>query len=120
MAISLAPRAGRSPLLHDATLAEAVRKGRLTPPSLVTAEAPPRAQVTGCGEVRTAPFAIDAVRSGSPHPARYVHWNPVKHGRVRLVADWPHSSFQVQAFKRRGIYPEDWGGENVPNIAAGE
>jgi putative transposase len=48
----------------------------------------------------------------------YVHWNPVKHGWVRRVADWPHSSFH--AFRRRGIYPEDWGAENVPNIAAGE
>jgi putative transposase len=48
----------------------------------------------------------------------YVHWNPVKHGWVRRVADWPHSSFH--AFRRRGIYPEDWGGENVPTLAAGE
>jgi putative transposase len=23
----------------------------------------------------------------------YFHWNPVKHGWVRQVADWPHSSF---------------------------
>jgi REP-associated tyrosine transposase len=28
----------------------------------------------------------------------YVHWNPVKHGWVRRVADWPHSSFH--AFRR--------------------
>jgi putative transposase len=48
----------------------------------------------------------------------YVHWNPVKHGWVRRVADWPHSSFH--AFRQRGIYPEDWGGENVPTFAAGE
>ena len=46
----------------------------------------------------------------------YVHWNPVKHGWVRRVADWPHSSFH--AFRRRGIYPE--GGENVPSLAAGQ
>jgi putative transposase len=48
----------------------------------------------------------------------YVHWNPVKHGWVPRVASWPHSSFH--GFKRRGIYPEDWGGANVPSIAAGE
>ena len=48
----------------------------------------------------------------------YVHWNPIQHGWVLRVADWPHSSFQ--ALERRAIYPEDWGGENVPNIAAGE
>jgi putative transposase len=39
----------------------------------------------------------------------YVHWSPVRHGWVRRVADWPHSSFH--AFRRRGIYPEDWGGK---------
>ena len=47
----------------------------------------------------------------------YVHWNSVRHGWVRRVADWPHSSFH--AFRRRGIYPEDWG-ETVPSLAAGE
>jgi putative transposase len=40
--------------------------------------------------------------------ADYIHWNPVKHGWVNRVADWPHSSFQ--AYVQRGIYPEDWGG----------
>jgi putative transposase len=48
----------------------------------------------------------------------YVHWNPVRHGWVRRLSDWPHSS--VHAFTRREIYPEDWGGENVPSLAAGE
>jgi len=48
----------------------------------------------------------------------YIHWNPVRHGWVRRVSDWPHSSFH--AFRRRGIDPEDWGGENVPSLAAGE
>lgn len=23
----------------------------------------------------------------------YVHWNPVKHGHVQRVMDWPYSSF---------------------------
>ena len=35
------PRAGRSPLLADATLAEAVRKGWITPPVLPAQEEPP-------------------------------------------------------------------------------
>ena len=48
----------------------------------------------------------------------HVHWNPVRHGWVRRVSDWLHSSFHV--FRRRGIYPEDWGGENAPSLAAGE
>ncbi|AFU99223.1 REP-associated tyrosine transposase [Simiduia agarivorans] len=38
----------------------------------------------------------------------YVHMNPVKHGLVEHVRDWPHSSFH--AWVERGRYPEDWGG----------
>jgi putative transposase len=40
--------------------------------------------------------------------ADYIHWNPVKHGWVRRVADWPHSSFHK--YVQSGIYPTDWGG----------
>jgi len=39
------PREGRSPLLADAQLAEAVRQGWITPPTLVAAEPPGRAPV---------------------------------------------------------------------------
>ena len=39
----------------------------------------------------------------------YIHVNPVKHGLVRRVRDWPHSSFH--RYVREGIYPEDWAGE---------
>ena len=38
--------------------------------------------------------------------ADYIHWNPVKHGWVCRVADWPHSSFHE--YVKRGIYPADW------------
>ena len=38
-----APRAGRSPLLHDASLAQAVREGWLTPPSVSRSAPPPQA-----------------------------------------------------------------------------
>jgi putative transposase len=38
--------------------------------------------------------------------ADYIHFNPVKHGHVRRVADWPFSSFHRMV--RLGIYPEDW------------
>jgi putative transposase len=37
----------------------------------------------------------------------YIHWNPVKHGYVRKVADWPHSSFH--RFVEQGVYPMNWG-----------
>lgn len=39
----------------------------------------------------------------------YVHFNPVKHGLVSRVRDWPHSSFHL--FVRQGILPEDWAGD---------
>ena len=48
----------------------------------------------------------------------YLHWNPVKHGWVRGVVDWPHSSFH--RYVRRGVYPRDWGGGALLNIEGGE
>jgi putative transposase len=39
----------------------------------------------------------------------YVHFNPVKHGLVARVSDWPYSSFH--SYVRRGLLPEDWGGD---------
>jgi antitoxin (DNA-binding transcriptional repressor) of toxin-antitoxin stability system len=36
------PRQGRSPFVADAMLAEAVREGLITPPTLPTADLPPR------------------------------------------------------------------------------
>ncbi|MCP3465385.1 transposase [Bradyrhizobium sp. CCGUVB23] len=38
----------------------------------------------------------------------YVHINPVKHGLVTRVRDWPYSSFHRMV--KLGIYPEDWAG----------
>jgi putative transposase len=39
----------------------------------------------------------------------YVHFNPVKHGQVTRVADWPHSSFH--RYVERGLLSADWGGD---------
>jgi putative transposase len=39
----------------------------------------------------------------------YIHYNPVKHGLVSRVSDWPHSSFH--RYVERGILPADWGGD---------
>lgn len=47
----------------------------------------------------------------------YIHFNPVKHGYVSQVKDWPFSSFHQ--FVRDGLLPEDWGG-NVELAVAGE
>jgi putative transposase len=41
----------------------------------------------------------------------YIHYNPVKHGLVKNVADWPWSSFH--RYVRLGFYDPDWGGENA-------
>ncbi|MCP5241810.1 REP-associated tyrosine transposase [Nitrosomonas sp.] len=43
----------------------------------------------------------------------YIHWNPVKHGWVEKVRDWPYSSFH--RYVKQGVYPEDWG-----NVIHGE
>ena len=39
----------------------------------------------------------------------YIRFNPVKHGRVTRVVDWPHSSFH--RFVERGLLAADWGGD---------
>jgi putative transposase len=39
----------------------------------------------------------------------YIHINPVKHGHVTRVRDWPHSSFHRMV--KLGVYPEDWAGD---------
>jgi putative transposase len=39
----------------------------------------------------------------------YCYINPVKHGLVTRVRDWPHSSFHRDV--RAGIFPEDWAGD---------
>ncbi|HLA84396.1 MAG TPA: transposase [Thermoguttaceae bacterium] len=40
----------------------------------------------------------------------YLHYNPVKHGLVGRVQDYPWSTFH--RFVRLGEYDTDWGGEN--------
>jgi putative transposase len=39
----------------------------------------------------------------------YIHINPVKHGLVAQVGDWPYSSFHRMV--KLGVYPEDWAGD---------
>lgn len=38
----------------------------------------------------------------------YIHFNPVKHGLVAEVAQWPYSSFQRAV--KTGFYPTTWAG----------
>jgi putative transposase len=37
----------------------------------------------------------------------YVHFNPVRHGYVRSVAEWKYSTFHRHV--KAGLYPADWG-----------
>jgi putative transposase len=39
----------------------------------------------------------------------YIHFNPVKHGHVMRVCDWPYSSFH--RFVEQGLLVPDWGGD---------
>jgi putative transposase len=48
----------------------------------------------------------------------YIHWNPVKHGWVTRVMDWPHSSFHDGV--KRGLFPPDWAGEPADMGDVGE
>jgi len=48
----------------------------------------------------------------------YVHYNPVKHGYVERVGDWPHSTFH--RYVARGIYPPNWAGVHESELEAGE
>jgi putative transposase len=45
----------------------------------------------------------------------YVHINPVKHGLVSRVQDWPYSTFHLLA--KDGTYPVDWGGDVASELA---
>lgn len=48
----------------------------------------------------------------------YCYINPVKHGLVKAVVDWPYSSFHRDV--KRGIYPSDWAGDTQDNGGYGE
>ena len=45
----------------------------------------------------------------------YIHWNPVKHGCVARVMDWPYSSFHRHV--NQGLYPLDWASGDDANDA---
>jgi putative transposase len=49
----------------------------------------------------------------------YIHFNPLKHGLVSRVRDWPYSSFHRYA--RQGLVPCDWAGDvDEPGMNFGE
>jgi len=57
-------------------------------------------------------FWEHAVRdeAGYAMHVNYIPYNPVKHGQVERVIEWPYSSFH--RFVRKGVYAEKvWGGD---------
>lgn len=48
----------------------------------------------------------------------YIHYNPVRHGLVKRVGDWPYSSFH--RYVEQGILPADWAGGGDRDGAFGE
>lgn len=64
-------------------------------------------------------FWEHTIRSEQDYAAHvdYIHINPMKHGCVECVADWPYSSFH--RYVAAGIYPVDWAAD-TGNLNAGE
>ncbi|MCC6923168.1 MAG: transposase [Nitrosomonas sp.] len=53
------------------------------------------------------------------HHIDYIHANPLKHGYVKRVIDWPYSTFH--RYVASGQYPADWAGvADYPDLSAGE
>jgi putative transposase len=48
----------------------------------------------------------------------YVHINPVKHGLVKCVADWPYSTFHRMVAE--GMYPVSWAGGSERELGYGD
>jgi putative transposase len=44
----------------------------------------------------------------------YIHYNPIKHGLVDDVHDWPHSSFHH--FVQRGLICENWASSGLRGV----
>lgn len=51
----------------------------------------------------------------------YIHWNPLKHGLVDQISDWPYSTFH--RFVNDGVYLKNWcgsGGTELNDAKFGE
>ncbi|MDF3829195.1 MULTISPECIES: REP-associated tyrosine transposase [unclassified Pseudocitrobacter] len=64
-----------------------------------------------CGAVWQPRFWEHAIRDEEDYRRHvdYIYINPVKHGWVKRVQDWPFSSFHRDV--REGIYPAGWAGD---------
>jgi len=65
-------------------------------------------------------FWEHAIRDDADYAAHvdYCHINPVKHGYVQCVAEWPYSTFH--RYVERGVYPLNWASGAESNMDAGE
>lgn len=48
----------------------------------------------------------------------YILYNPVKHGLVSQVSEWPYSSFH--RYVKTGTLPKEWGGTVASTMRFGE
>jgi hypothetical protein len=61
----------------------------------------------GCDEQWT--FILDGTHGALyQYYVDYIHYNPVKHDRVKRGVDWPYSSFH--RYIRLGVLDADWAG----------
>ena len=55
------------------------------------------------------PSATTLTSSVTSITSTLIHFNPVKHGYVVRVCDWPYSSFH--RYVKNAWLPADWGGD---------
>ncbi|MFG0720340.1 transposase [Pseudomonas sp. GLN_6] len=82
--------------------------------SLRAAGEPIRLNNGGDADIWQARFWEHMIRDEQDFAAHvgYIHFNPVKHGYVQRVMDWPFSSFH--RYVRQGALPANWaGGEGL-------
>lgn len=81
---------------------------RALPPAQLRSRSQVRRRETGIWQRRFWEHAIRDDTDFERH-VDYIHFNPVKHGYVTRVCDWPHSSFH--RYVKDGLLPADWGGD---------
>jgi putative transposase len=81
---------------------------RALPSAQLRSRSQVRRRETGFWQRRFWEHAIRDDRDFERH-VDYIHFNPVKHGYVTRVCDWPYSSFH--RYVNNGLLPADWGGD---------
>lgn len=85
--------------------------------SLRAAGEPIRLNNRGDADIWQARFWEHMIRDEQDFAAHvaYIHFNPVKHGYVQRVVDWPYSSFH--RYVRQGALPANWAGDEGLELA---